>query len=35
MSSGYRLGPHWEIYGDPDPSTGHFDVDVYWSLAAR
>jgi hypothetical protein len=31
---GYALtGPHWEIYADPDPSTGHFDVDVYWSLA--
>ena len=30
---GYRLaGPHWEIYGDPDPSTGHFDVAVFWSL---
>ncbi|MGB6457506.1 MAG: GyrI-like domain-containing protein [Streptosporangiaceae bacterium] len=32
---GYRLaGPHWEIYGDPDPSTGDFDVDVFWSLVA-
>lgn len=32
---GYRLaGPHWEIYGDPDPSTGDFDVDVFWSLLA-
>ncbi len=32
---GYRLvGPHWEIYGDPDPTTGDFDVDVYWSLVA-
>jgi effector-binding domain-containing protein len=32
---GYRLaGPHWEIYGDPDPSTGSFDVEVYWSLVA-
>jgi hypothetical protein len=31
----YRLaGPHWEIYGDPDPSTGHFDVEVFWSLVA-
>jgi effector-binding domain-containing protein len=31
----YQLaGPHWEIYGDPDPSTGHFDVDVFWSLVA-
>lgn len=32
-ASGYRLaGPFWEIYGDPDPSTGHFDVEVFWSL---
>lgn len=31
---GYRLtGPHWEVYGDPDPATGDFAVDVYWSLA--
>jgi effector-binding domain-containing protein len=30
---GYRLGgPRWEIYGDPDPSTGDFDVDVFWSV---
>jgi hypothetical protein len=27
-------GPRWEIYGDPDPSTGDFDVDVFWSLVA-
>jgi effector-binding domain-containing protein len=34
-ANGYQLaGPHWEIYGDPDPSTGHFDVDVFWSLMA-
>lgn len=34
-ANGYRLaGPHWEIYGDPDPSTGAFDVDVFWSLLA-
>jgi effector-binding domain-containing protein len=34
-ANGYQLaGPHWEIYGDPDPSTGHFDVDVFWSLTA-
>jgi effector-binding domain-containing protein len=34
-ASGYRLaGPRWEIYGDPSPSTGDFDVDVFWSLAA-
>lgn len=33
-ANGYRLvGPHWEVYGDPDPSTGDFDVDVFWSLA--
>ena len=32
--NGYRLaGPRWEIYGDPDPLTGDFDVDVFWSLA--
>ena len=32
-TNGYRLaGPHWEIYGDPDPSSGHFDVQVYWSV---
>ena len=35
-ANGYQLaGPHWEIYGDPDPSTGGFDVDVFWSLVAR
>ena len=26
-------GVRWEIYGDPDPRTGHFDVGVYWQLA--
>ena len=26
-------GVSWEIYGDPDPKTGHFDVGVYWQLA--
>jgi effector-binding domain-containing protein len=32
-ANGYRLaGPRWEIYGDPDPSAGHFDVDVFWLL---
>jgi effector-binding domain-containing protein len=32
-ANGHRLaGPHWEIYGDPDPSTGNFDVDVFWLL---
>jgi effector-binding domain-containing protein len=25
-------GRRWEIYGDPDPSTGEFCVDVYWSV---
>jgi effector-binding domain-containing protein len=34
-ANGYRLaGPHWEIYGDPDPSSGDFDVDVFWLLVA-
>jgi effector-binding domain-containing protein len=34
-ANGYALaGPHWEIYGDPDPSTGDFAVDVFWSLTA-
>jgi effector-binding domain-containing protein len=32
-TNGYQLaGPHWEIYGDPDPSTGDFDVGVFWLL---
>ncbi len=26
-------GVSWEIYGDPDPQTGHFDVEVCWELA--
>lgn len=26
-------GVRWEIYGDPDPRTGSFDVRVYWQLA--
>jgi effector-binding domain-containing protein len=35
-ANGYRLaGPYWEIYGDPDPSGDHFDVDVFWSLVAQ
>jgi len=35
-ANGYRLaGPRWEIYGDPDPSSGHFDVQVFWSLVCR
>jgi effector-binding domain-containing protein len=25
-------GVSWEVYGDPDPETGHFDVAVYWQL---
>jgi hypothetical protein len=26
-------GVSWEIYADPDPQTGRFDVTVYWQLA--
>jgi hypothetical protein len=26
-------GVSWEIYGDPDPDSGNFDVAVYWQLA--
>ena len=26
-------GARWEIYGDPDPETGRFDVTVHWQLA--
>jgi effector-binding domain-containing protein len=34
-ANGHRLaGPRWEIYGDPDPSSGDFDVQVFWSLLA-
>jgi effector-binding domain-containing protein len=34
-TKGYQLaGPSWEIYGDPDPSTGDFDVSVFWLLVA-
>jgi len=25
-------GVSWEVYGDPDPQTGRFDVTVYWAL---
>jgi effector-binding domain-containing protein len=25
-------GVSWEVYGDPDSQTGHFDVAVYWQL---
>ena len=24
----------WEIYGDPDPASGQFDVQVFWSVVA-
>jgi hypothetical protein len=27
-------GLSWEIYGDPDPRTGHFHVAVYSEVAA-
>ena len=26
-------GVSWEIYGDPDPQSGNFEVAVYWQLA--
>jgi hypothetical protein len=26
-------GVSWEIYGDPEPGSGNFDVAVYWQLA--
>jgi hypothetical protein len=33
---GYTLGgPRWEIYGDPDPSTGTFAVEVMWLVAEQ
>jgi hypothetical protein len=36
VADGYRLaGPRWEIYGDPDPSTGGFAVEVFWLVAAQ
>jgi effector-binding domain-containing protein len=25
-------GVSWEVYGDPDQKTGHFDITVYWQL---
>lgn len=28
-------GVFWEVYGDPDPSTGLVDVTVHWELGAR
>jgi effector-binding domain-containing protein len=34
-ANGYQpAGPRWEIYGDPDPSTGDFRVEVFLLLAA-
>lgn len=27
-------GARWEIYGDPDPSTGQIEVTVFWSLVS-
>ncbi len=34
-ANGYRLaGLRWEIYGDPRPPAGDFEVDVFWSLLA-
>jgi effector-binding domain-containing protein len=33
-ANGHRVaGPHWEVYGDPDPASGDFDVRVCWLLA--
>jgi effector-binding domain-containing protein len=33
-SNGHRLSRvRWEVYGDPDAS-GHYSVDVYWSVLA-
>jgi effector-binding domain-containing protein len=30
---GHQLtGQCWEIYGDPDPATGKFVVDLFWSV---
>jgi effector-binding domain-containing protein len=32
-ADGYALtGVRWEVYGDPDPATGDFEVDVFWEL---
>jgi effector-binding domain-containing protein len=34
QANGYQLtGVRWEIYGDPDPATGHFNVDVFWPVS--
>ena len=27
-------GISWEVYGDPDARTGHFDVALYWQLTS-
>ena len=33
-ANGYGVaGPRWEVYGDPDPASGTFDVEVFWLLA--
>lgn len=33
-ANGHRpAGPRWEIYRDPDPSTGNFAVEVMWLVA--
>ena len=32
-ANGYRLTrQRWEIYGDPDPATGEYEVEVFWSV---
>jgi effector-binding domain-containing protein len=34
-ANGYRLNrQRWEIYGDPDPTTGQYWVDVFWSVTS-
>lgn len=34
-ASGYELaGPRWEVYGDPDPASGAYAVQVFWLLVA-
>jgi effector-binding domain-containing protein len=36
QENGHGLdGRRWEIYGDPDPSSGEFAVQVYWSVLAE
>ena len=33
-ANGHHLsGVRWEVYGDPDPGTGEFAVEVCWLLA--